>query len=313
MRIGYPCINRSLECRASRTFRLKSYSEERLVETVTGNLDCLGRILEFNVEHGLLFFRITSDLVPFASHPVCRFDWGGHFRDEFRRIGRFINRHKIRISMHPDQFTLINSLKDEIFERSRRELLYHARVLDLLGLNRTAKIQIHVGGVYGDKPAAINRFIARYGTLEEEIRRRLVIENDDVSYTLADCLSVSSETGIPVLFDVFHHSVNCSGEPVPEAVRRAAGTWKKRDGILMTDYSSQKPGAARGSHAESIDIRDFRKFLAAAAPVDFDVMLEIKDKERSAQKAAAAAAKDPRFYPPAAFAQARKRRGAGPR
>ncbi len=298
MRVGYPCINRSLECRASRTFRLKSYSEERLVETVAGNLDCLRRILEFNLAHDILFFRITSDLVPFASHPVCRFDWGEHFREEFRRIGRFIRKHKIRISMHPDQFTLVNSLKEEIFERSRRELLYHARVLDLLGLNRTAKIQIHVGGVYGDKPAAVNRFIDRYGTLEEEIRRRLVIENDDVSYTLSDCLAVSSQTGVPVLFDVFHHSVNCSGEPVSEAVRRAAETWKKRDGILMADYSSRRPGGSRGNHAESIDIRDFKKFLAASRPVDFDLMLEIKDKEQSALKAVAAARKDPRFSRP---------------
>ncbi len=313
MKIGYPCINRTLDCRGNRTFRLKSYSEERLAETVAGNLDCLLRILRYNVENNLLFFRITSDLVPFASHPVCRFDWGKGFGKEFRRIGRFINKHKIRISMHPDQFTLINSLKEEIFKRSRRELLYHARVLDLLDLNRTAKIQIHVGGVYGDRDAAVKRFIDRYGTLEEEIRRRLVIENDDVSYTLADCLAISRKTGIPVLFDVFHHAVNCSGEPVTEAVRLAAGTWKKRDGILMADYSSLKPGGSRGNHAEKIDIRDFRKFLAASRPIDFDVMLEIKDKEMSAVKAVAAAASDPRFYPPAAFAQARKRRGAGPR
>ena len=298
MRIGYPCINRTLECRGNRTFRLKSYSEERLVETVAGNLDCLRRILEFNAARGILFFRITSDLVPFASHPVCRFDWGEHFQGEFRRIGRFIRKHRIRISMHPDQFTLLNSLKEEIFQRSRRELLYHARVLDLLGLNLTAKIQIHVGGVYGDKDDAIQRFIARYGTLEEEIRRRLVIENDDVSYTLSDCLAVSSETGVPVLFDVFHHSVNPSGEPVPEAVRLAAGTWRKRDGILMADYSSRRPGGSRGNHAESIDIPDFRKFLAASRPVDFDLMLEIKDKEKSALKAVAAAGRDPRFYRP---------------
>ena len=298
MRIGYPCINRTLDCRGNRTFRLKSYSEERLVETVADNLDCLLRILRFNAANNLLFFRITSDLVPFASHPVCQLDWGERFRKEFRRIGRYIREHKIRISMHPDQFTLINSLKEEIFERSRRELLYHARVLDLLGLNRTAKIQIHVGGVYGDKDDAIQRFIVRYGSLEEEIRRRLVIENDDVSYTLADCLAVSSGTGAPILFDVFHHSVNCSGEPVSEAVRLAAETWKKRDGILMADYSSRRPGGSRGNHAESIDIRDFKKFLAASRPVDFDLMLEIKDKEQSALKAAAAAGKDPRFHLP---------------
>ncbi len=298
MRIGYPCINRTLECRPSRTFRLKSYSEERLVETVAGNLDCLRRILEFNVEHGIFFFRITSDLVPFASHPVCRFGWEGRFRREFRRIGRFIRRHRIRISMHPDQFTLINSIKEDIFKRSRRELLYHARVLDLMELNRTAKIQIHVGGVYGEKEAAMERFVSRYRSLEEEVRRRLVIENDNTSYTLADCLALSGRTGIPVLFDVFHHSVNSSGETVKESVAAAAGTWKKRDGILMVDYSSQKPGAARGSHTETIDIRDFKKFLAASRPVDFDVMLEIKDKEQSALKAATAARTDPRFSPP---------------
>ncbi len=297
MRIGYPCINRSLECRGNRTFRLQSFSGERLVETVENNLDCLFHILRFNAANNLLFFRITSDLVPFASHPVCRFDWGEHFRKEFRGIGRFIRKHRIRISMHPDQFTLINSLKEDIFERSRKELLYHARVLDLLGLNRTAKIQIHVGGVYGDKPAAIERFIARYRTLEKEILRRLVIENDDVSYTLADCLAISRKTGIPVLFDVFHHSVNSSGETVEEAVRAAAATWKKRDGILMVDYSSQKKGASRGSHTESIDLRDFKKFLASTRPVDFDVMLEIKDKEKSARKAVAAVDGDPRFSP----------------
>jgi len=234
MRIGYPCINRTLECRGNRTFRLKSYSEERLIETVAGNLDCLLCILEFNVEHGLLFFRITSDLVPFASHPVCRVDWGEHFRRELGRIGRFINKHKIRISMHPDQFTLINSLKDEIFERSRRELLYHARVLDRLGLNRTAKIQIHVGGVYGDKPAAIRRFIARYQTLEEEIRRRLVIENDDISYTLADCLEISAATGIPVLFDV--------------GLRNLEEAGRDPDDRLQLPETRRVPGEPRGDY-----------------------------------------------------------------
>jgi len=135
MRIGYPCINLTVGCSAGRTFRLKSYSESRIKQTVKNNLICLQRILKFNVEHDLLFFRITSDIVPFASHPINNFDWQEHFKGDFERIGEFIVRNRMRVSMHPDQFTLINSIREEIFERSEKELKYHAEILDLMKLD----------------------------------------------------------------------------------------------------------------------------------------------------------------------------------
>jgi len=295
VRIGYPCQNLRIGCTSARTFRLKSYSAKRLLETVSENLACLRKILEYNVEKGLLFFRITSDLVPFASHPVCRVRWQRHFAGELAEIGRFIGKHRMRISMHPDQFTLINSPKADIFRRSVRELVYHAEVLDLMGLKDDAKIQIHVGGVYGDKDASMARFVARYAKLPDIVGRRLVIENDDVSYTLSECMGIHDETGIPVLFDIFHHEINSSGESAKEAVEAAAGTWRRRDGILMCDFSSQLEGARRGTHARSIDLGIFKRFLAETRPVDFDVMLEIKDKERSAVNALAAARGDERL------------------
>ena len=123
MKIGYPCINLSIGCKSDSTFRLKSYTDERLRSTIENNLDCLQRILQFNVEHDILFFRITSDLVPFASHPVCRFDWQDHFRDRFIEIGDFITRYKIRVSMHPGQYTVLNSPDISVVERSKKELL----------------------------------------------------------------------------------------------------------------------------------------------------------------------------------------------
>jgi len=285
LRIGYPCINRSIGCTSGRTFRLASYSEKRLVETVAQNLDCLEAVLRWNVANGIGFFRITSDLVPLASHPVCTYDWAGHFRDRFRLLGRLVRRHRMRVSMHPDQFVLLNALDVRIVESSVRELAYHARVLDLMGLPAGAKLQIHVGGVYGDKPASIGRFVERYRSLPVPIRRRLVVENDDRCYTVADCLEVNRLTGVPVLFDVFHHRVNSSGESVPEALRLCAATWRKRDGLPMVDYSSQEPGQRRGRHAEHIDGRDFRRFLAQTRGINCDVMLEIKDKEKSALEA----------------------------
>ena len=289
MRVGYPCINRSIGCTSSRTFRLASYSEQRLAETVEHNLDCLERVLRWNVEHGIGFFRITSDLVPFASHPVCRYDWPRHFRHRFRRLGRFIRRHRMRISMHPDQFVLLNALDEKIVESSVRELDYHAQVLDLMELPLSARMQIHVGGVYGDKPAGIGRFVERYRRLPQPVRHRLAVENDDRSYTVADCLEVNRLTGVPVLFDAFHHSVNSSGETVRDALKKCATTWRRTDGPPMVDYSSQEPGERRGRHTEHIDMRDFRAFLTQARGINCDVMLEIKDKEKSALQALALA------------------------
>jgi UV DNA damage endonuclease len=285
MKIGYPCLNRSIGCTASRTFRLRSFSPQRLVETVRQNLLCLRRILEFNQEKGLLFFRITSDLVPFASHPVCDIPWPEIFAAEFAAIGAFIKRNGMRISMHPDQFTLINSPDPDIFTRSRAELNYHARILDMLGLDRTAKIQIHGGGVYGDKAQSLDRFCRRFEQLDRPIRRRLVVENDDRQYSLADCLAIHRRTGIPVLFDSFHDQLNSSGADLAASLNLAAATWGKNDGPPMVDYSSQRNGERRGSHAESIDLKDFSRFMSTAGGLDFDIMLEIKDKEKSALRA----------------------------
>lgn len=285
MRIGYPCLNRSLGCTASRTFRLASYSPERLRATVRENLECLGRMLEFNIEHGLGFLRISSDLVPFASHPVCRVDWAGEFASEFRALGRVIRRAGLRISMHPDQFVLLNARVPAIVESSIRELSYHARVLDALGLDRTARIQIHVGGMYGDREGSIGRFLAVYPELPLAVRRRLVIENDDRCYPVADCLRISRAAGIPVLFDTFHHELLNHGEPMVDALRACGATWRKADGVPMIDFSHGQAGLRRGAHAASLDLRRFRAFLNATRGIDCDVMFEIKDKEKSARRA----------------------------
>ena len=109
MRIGYPCINRSIGCTASRTFRLASYTEIRMRDTLNGNLACLEKILGYNALNGMLFFRITSDLVPFASHPVCTFAWQDEFAETFAKTGDVIRQCGFRISMHPDQFVLLNA------------------------------------------------------------------------------------------------------------------------------------------------------------------------------------------------------------
>ncbi len=285
MKIGYPCINRSVGCTPNTTFRLASYSEERLIANVKQNLECLKKTLEFNVKHKLFFFRIGSPLVPFASHPVCKFNWQKYFKEDFRKIGGYIRKHNFRISMHPDQFVLINAIKKDIVEKSIKELDYHCDVLDLLGLDESAKVQIHVGGVYEDKKVSIARFIKVYKTLSEKIKKRLVIENDHLSYSAGDCLEINKATGIPIVFDNLHHLCNNNQEDFRDIAEKCSKTWKKKDGCLMIDYSDQKINERVGTHAEHIDLENFKNFLKEIKGIEADVMLEIKDKEKSALEA----------------------------
>ncbi|HZC48369.1 MAG TPA: UV DNA damage repair endonuclease UvsE [Nitrososphaeraceae archaeon] len=283
MKIGYPCINTSIQRHHTSTFRLASYSEMRLIQTIRDNLAHLEKILKFNVENRLLFFRISSDLVPFASHPICKFNWIDHFKSEFKHLGEYIKANNIRISMHPDQFVILNSSNEKVTNNSINELKYHCNILDAMDLDQTAKVQIHVGGVYGDKPRAIKKFIECYSTLTEAIKKRIAIENDDHLFNLKDCLEIHQQTGIPIIFDNFHHECfNYSKESMIQAIKKASLTWKVKDGLPMLDYSSQSKGERKGKHATTLDPLLFCKFIMETQRLDFDLMLEIKDKEKSA-------------------------------
>jgi len=198
--------------------------------------------------------------------------------------------------MHPGQFTVINTPDTHVLKNSVSELLYHAQVLDAMELDTSAKIQIHVGGVYGDKEKSLQRFVERYNHLEDAIRQRLVVENDDRMFTLQDCLRIHADTEIPILLDVLHHELNNSGESTMGAITQIHHTWKDGDGLPMVDYSYHELGQSKVSHTESIDPLHFQQFLRQTRPFDFDIMLEIKDKEKSALKAVQLAKEDDRFF-----------------
>ena len=288
MRIGYPCVNEAMDCSSGNTFRLASYSEERLVAAVTANLACLRRMLEWNVAQGLLFFRIGSSIVPFGSHPINTFPWQMHFAADFRAIGDYIKANDLRVSFHPDQFVVLNSLSPDIVQRSIQELVYQGSMLDLMGLDGTAKLQIHVGGLYGERELAISRFAAVHAALPPAVQARVVVENDDRLFSLRDCLALHRLSGVPILFDNFHHECLNHGEPMAEALHLAAATWHPTaDGVPMMDYSSQAVGGRKGKHTDNLVDDSFREFITHLHGLDFDVMLEIKNKEASALRAVA--------------------------
>ena len=292
MRIGYPCINLTIKNQYPSTFRLKSYSEKRFNETVKNNLSHLLSILNFNKRNDIYFFRISSDVIPFASNPVCDVNWSEVFKAQLEEIGDFINKNNIRVSMHPDQFVILNSKSEDIVKNSIMELQYHCKLLDSMRLPSNAKIQIHVGGVYGDKKKAKKDFTNNFNKLlGKGLQRRLIIENDDRSYSLRDCLDINLETGIPIVFDTFHHEYLNNGETFQQALSAFIKSWNyPLDGNPIIDYSSQSIGDRKGKHAKTLDKNHFicmynefkNVIIENQTGPDLDIMLEIKDKEKSA-------------------------------
>ncbi|MBN1779719.1 UV DNA damage repair endonuclease UvsE [bacterium] len=274
---------------------MKSCSEKHLVETAGVNLSCLSQILKYNIRHRLLFFRITSDLIPFASHPTWSTDWQARFKSEFDEIGRLIGQNRIRISMHPDSYTLINAEKESVFQKSQAELNYHVMIFESLGLETSAKIQIHIGGLVGNKETSLKRFVRRYHQMDKRLQRHLVIENDSQLFTAADCMRIYDETGIPVVLDVFHHDMNNEGEMLPAMMEKIVQGWTGDHGPMMVDYSSRQERGRKGTRAMTLDTGHFGRFIEETRAFDFDLMLEIGDKEYSALKAIEIVGHDARF------------------
>ena len=188
--------------------------------------------------------------------------------------------------MHPDQFVILNSPNMEIVKSGLREINYQTCFLKAMNLDNSAKIQIHVGGIYNDKISSSDRFIKNYNTLlTDDVKSRLVIENDDFRFSLNDCLKIHEKTNAPVLLDVFHHECMNDGQTINNAMVSTCNTWKrKKDGVMMIDYSSQEPNSRKGKHASTLDEIKFKNFISSTIDFSYDLMLEIKDKERSASR-----------------------------
>lgn len=282
IRIGYACVNTQLPS-PNRTCRLSHATPKRIVELACDNLTALQTILQWNAEHGITLFRIASETIPFGSHEVNTLRWWEILRPELNRAGRLIQQYAMRVSMHPGQFTVLNSQRDDVVEKSLAELEYHTRFLDSLGVGSNHKIVVHLGGVFSDKNKSLQRFADNFRWLSPSAQKRLLIENDERCYTIAEAISLAQHLKIPAVFDVFHHEWNPSyGEkPLREIIELAISTWRTKDGRPKLHYSNQWKGKPPGSHSQSVDIRAFKKFYDAIADLEIDVMLEVKDKERS--------------------------------
>ena len=282
IRLGYACVNTQLPS-AARTVRVANATPERLAELIAANLDALEAILRWNEAHGVQVFRLTSNLIPLASHRANRLAWWDDFAPRFAELGALMRSAGMRLSTHPGQYTVLSSDRPEVVAASVAELEYHDRLLTAFGLDRSHKVVLHVGS---GGPGAADRFAAGYAQLSEGAAARLVLENDE-RWPLEPVLDLAGRVGVPVVFDRFHHELapSLDGLGARELVLRAAATWRRGDGRPEVHFSTQAEGKRPGAHAESVEPAALAEFVAEVGDLPLDCVLEVKDKEQSVLRA----------------------------
>ncbi|SYZ77878.1 UV DNA damage repair endonuclease UvsE [Trichococcus shcherbakoviae] len=286
MSIGYACLNIGTPNTNIRSVMQRNATPEKLTEVTAHNLEALEKMVDYNIANDIRLYRISSDLIPFGSSPVNTLDWPEIHKEAFECIGAKIRKSGMRVSLHPGQYTVLNSPIEDVVERAIADLIYHDKILTELGTDSTNKIVLHVGGIYGDKEAAMDRFFDNFQRLPESVQNRLIIENDDRLYSIEDVLSLANRLQVPVVYDNLHHAINPppSGGNDQYWITEANKTWKESDGKQKIHYSQQALGKRPGAHTDTIQLETFLQFYEQLDDQTIDIMLEVKDKNLSAIK-----------------------------
>jgi UV DNA damage endonuclease len=250
------------------------------------------------------FYRISSELAPYATHPgMSQFhDQIPECQQELVAIGEMARTGGIRLSVHAGQYVVLNAPEDELAERAGREVSHQARLLEAMGLGPEGVVVLHVGGVYGDACAAKERFVRQVDQLPPATRSRLALENDDHRFSVDDCLWIHRETGLPLILDYLHfrcHNPQCRS--LAEALDLCLNTWpadtppkvhfsSPRTATVMVEQQDAMSSRMRhrtraprpSQHADYVDPFAFSDFLRTALKVAerrFDIMLEARARD----------------------------------
>ncbi len=265
------------------------------------SLENIDAILDHLVKHRIRMYRMSSDLAPYATHPdMPQFHtMVQESAAELRAIGRKARDLDIRLSFHPSQFVVLNSPDPELVRKSTWDLVSQAEMLDLMELGPEAVMVIHVGGTYGDVAASRARWVETWPSLPEPVRRRLVLEHDDLRFSAADALWIHEHTGVRLIFDHQHFwCLNPERADLAETMRRFMATWpddqqpkihfssprtELREKTVVDRATKKKtvklvPPVTTG-HADYCHPFEFATFMRLVDDLDFDVMLEAKAKD----------------------------------
>ena len=280
--LGFACICNTLKDNGRfKTVTVKTLlklSDEdqakKLKSIAVDNLYNSLQILKWCKENDIYMYRFSSDLIPLATY-IESWSWweDKDVQNMCSQIKAFVAESGIRISLHPDQFCVLNSDKPHVVQNSIKHLEYLNRLSNMIG-NKI--LIIHTGSTVGGKETAIKRFIDNFSLLSKDIQSKLTLENDDKSFGVSEVLYICETLGIPMIFDIHHYNCFNEGENLLDLRQRIAATWKGRRPKMH--LSSGKTGFTDRHHSDFINQEDYIKALEFAGD-EFDIMLECKQKE----------------------------------
>lgn len=286
VRLGYVALSKALDdVTTSSTITYtnyinKNYNTSKLLEITKNNLDSLYEIIKYNVKNNFHFYRLTSKLVPLATHDKVDFDYITPLLDEYKKIGKLINDNNIRVDTHPDQYAVLNSMDSKIVRNTVEILEYHYKIMDAIGI-KDKIIILHVGSSACGKKASITRFINNFNKLPDHIKKCIAVENDDKVYNIKDVLELCHKINVPMVLDYHHFICNNEKEDINDYLKEIIDTW---DGKLpKMHFSSPKSKLKKEfrSHSDYINKECFIKFIniLKKQDKDIDIMLEAKAKD----------------------------------
>ena len=289
---GYAALNRTLredDVRTNRGMQKATFDKRGLDyagELAEQNIRGLQRILEWNVDHDIYFYRISSGLIPwYSQYDLAELPNSETVLALLADVGEFAESHDIRLTFHPDYFVKLASPTESVVDNSVRDLECHADLMDAMGLSRTPynSINIHIGAHYSDKQATATRFCAVVDSLSPAVSERLTVENDDKEslWSVRELVaSVHDEVGIPVVYDELHHQFSDRGLSYREALEAAIKTWS--DDVRPIIHYSE----SRRLHENDSSVSPRNHSDVVQGPIELfgnrvDVMLEAKMKEQT--------------------------------
>lgn len=288
VRLGYVAIALKLpkvtsSSNVTYTLYKKLTSEEKinkLKQVTNSNFVDLKKILEYNIENNIHFYRITSALIPLATHPDVDWKYRTIFRVDFEIIGKLLRDSGMRVDTHPDQFNVMNSMDPKVVENTKRNLWFHSNLFKDMDYP-LGKMVLHVGSGAGGKEKALKRFEDNFSKFPGEITSKLIMENDDKIFTAKDTLQLCKTLEIPMVLDVHHHLCNSGGDNIIDLLPHIFDTWKGEVLPPKFHFSSPKNGAKDRKHADHINPQDFIAFIERCKPFnrDMDIMIEAKKKD----------------------------------
>ena len=281
IRLGYACISKTLDITTSHTITYTNYEllenkEQKLIEITNKNLNNLEEILKYNIKNNIHFYRMSSKIIPLATHPNIKLNLLNIFKDKLEHIGNIIKENNLRVDIHLDEYCVLNSTNPNIVSSTINIIKFYKNMLKTMNIE--SYMILHIGSSAFGIEKSITRFINNFKKLDEESKNMIILENDDKVFKIEDVLKICKILNIPMVLDYHHYKCN-KVEPLEDNIKEIINTWNNITPKMH--ISSKKNNKEFRSHHDYIDINDFIELtnILKTQNKNIDIMIEAKEKD----------------------------------